>query len=90
LIGLPHRIKPAIKQGQQLEWPVEIPMQEEAAAEAVATMAMAVAEAKVNPKAIEDIPSLPPPEEPVLTWATMSLTMDPREQQIKWPQPGSK
>jgi hypothetical protein len=58
-----------------------------AAAEAVATKAE---EAEVSPKVIEDIPSLPPPEEPVLTWATMSLTMDPREQQIKWPQPGSK
>jgi hypothetical protein len=30
------------------------------------------------------------PKEHVLTWATMSLTMDPREQQIKWPQPGNK
>jgi hypothetical protein len=62
-------------------------MQEEAvaAAEAVATKAE---EAEVRPK-VEDIPSLPP-EEHVLTWATMSLTMDPREQQIKWPQPGNK
>jgi hypothetical protein len=52
-------------------------------------VAMAVAEAKADPKA-EDIPSLPPPEEHVLTWATMSLTMDPKKQQIKWQQPGNK
>jgi hypothetical protein len=38
-------------------------MQEEAAAEAVATKAE---EAEVSPKVIEDIPSLPPPEEHVL------------------------
>jgi hypothetical protein len=66
-------------------------MQEEAMAVAMAVaVAVAVAEAKVNPKVIEDIPSLPPLKEHVLAWATMSLTMDPREQQIKWPQPGSK
>jgi hypothetical protein len=64
-------------------------MQEEAVAAAVVAVATK-AEAKVNPKAIEDIPSLPPTKEHVLTWGTMSLTMDPREQQIKWPQPGNK
>jgi hypothetical protein len=63
-------------------------MQAEAAV--AAAEAVVQAEAKASPKVTEDIPSLPPPEEHVLTWATMSLTMDPREQQIKWPQPGSK
>jgi hypothetical protein len=41
-------------------------MQAEAVAVAMA-VAMAVAEAEVNPKAIEDIPSLPPTKEHVLT-----------------------
>jgi hypothetical protein len=59
-------------------------------AEDVAAAKQAVAGAKVDPLAIGEIPSLPPPEEHVLTLATMSLTMDPTEQQIKWPQPGSK
>jgi hypothetical protein len=45
-------------------------------------VAMAAAEAKVDPKE-EDIPSLPPPKEHVLTLATMSLNMDPKVQQIK-------
>jgi hypothetical protein len=61
-------------------------MQEEAVAEALATKAE---EAEGNLK-VEDIPSLPPQKEHVLTWATMSLTMDPREQQTKWQQPGNK
>jgi hypothetical protein len=50
-------------------------------AEEDVAVAMAAEEAKADPKA-EDIPSLPPPEEHVLTWATMSLTMDPKEQQM--------
>jgi hypothetical protein len=59
--------------------------------EAVAmAVANALAGAKADPKAIEDIPSLPPPEEHVLTLAPMSLTIDQKEQQIKWQQPGNK
>jgi hypothetical protein len=65
-------------------------MQAEAVAMAVAMAVVEAEEAEVNPKAIEDIPSPPPPEEHVLTWVIMCLTMDPREQQIKWPQPGNK
>jgi hypothetical protein len=65
-------------------------MQEEAVAAAVVAVATKAEEAEVNPKVIEDIPSLPPTKEHALTWATMSLTMDPKEQQTKWQQPGNK
>jgi hypothetical protein len=53
-------------------------------------MAKAEEKGEVKPKLIEGIPSPPPPKEHVLTLASMFLTMDTREQQTRWLQPGSK